>query len=553
MFKVELSLNGDFVDSYECEAIVTVKEIISRHSLSGLDTIIFKLNNEFVNSNKIIAEDAVLDCIGFNSEEGFRIYQDSAIFIMAKVFHELFDRRWNLIVKHSIGDGIYCEAEGEEIFLEQHLDILRKEFARNVSRELYIERVEMTVDDATNIFQQQGRDDIIKNFQFNQTGYTVVFRCGDYYDYYIRQLSDNTGIISEYDLNYISPGFCIRFPLISTRQVKPVFNYPRKLFNIHQEADRWLNILDIRNIGDLNKKVKSNNISEDIQIEEALHEKKLVAFTDEISARKDVKVILVAGPSSSGKTTFSKRLSIQLQVNGIKPIILGLDEYFHPREITPRKENGEFDFESIRAIDLELFNNHLKSLLEDKTIELPKYDFVSGTRKKSNQNLKMEANNVLLIEGIHALSDELTKAVPAQKKVKIYISCLNQLNIDRHNRIATTYFRKIRRLVRDNYFRGYSAEMTLKRWSHISEGEHLNIFPFQEEADLIFNSGLTYEINVFKKHALPMLYRISKFSNVFTEAQKIIWLIEHALDIPDDLVPTNSILREFIGGGIFKY
>lgn len=553
MFQVKLYLNKDLLGTPEFDRTVSAKEVISPYNISDLDTITFKLNNEFVNSNKLLSEDCTLECVGFNTEEGFRIYQDSAIFIMAKAFYKLFESEWRLTVKHSIGDGIYCEVVGENQFTEDDMNNLKTEMNEIVSKELYIERVDISVAEAEKIFSEQSRDDVIKNLKFNHSGYTTLFRCAGYYDYYIRQLSDNTGIIREFELNYTPPGFCIRFPLITTKKVQAAFNYPRKLFAIHNEADKWLDILKNNYIFDLNKKIEKSAIAEDIQIEEALHEKKIVGFAEEIRQRKDIIAVLIAGPSSSGKTTFAKRLSIQLQVNGLKPIIIGLDEYFHPRTKAPRKPNGEYDFESIKAIDLELFNEHLELLLEGKEIELPKYDFITGTRLSGNHRLKLSENNILLIEGIHGLNDELTTSIPAGQKIKIYISCLNQINIDRHNRIATTYFRKIRRIVRDNYFRGYSAEVTLSRWKAISEGEHLNIFPFQENADLIFNSGLTYEVNVLKKHALHSLHRISRFSPEYTEAQKMIVIIEHALDIPDSLVPTNSLLREFIGGGVFQY
>lgn len=553
MFKVDLYSDNDFIQSHTYSEPVTIKEIISLHNLSGYETIAFKLNNEFQNSNKIIVEDSILVCVSFKSEEGFRIYQDSAIFIMAKAFCSIFPKQRKLVVEHSIGDGVFCEVFGSDGFSEEDLILLKKKMLQIVEKELYIEHMEISLDDAIEQFTRLGRDDVVKNLRYNQQGYVPVFKCGDYYDYYIRQLCDNTGIITDFELNMNPPGFAIRFPDIKTRKVNPVFRYPRKLFLVHQESDKWLNIFKVHNVFDLNEKIENNEILNVIQIEEALHEKKIVNFAEKISEKEDLKAVFIAGPSSSGKTTFAKRLSIQLQVNGIKPIILGLDEYFLPRTFTPRKKTGEYDFESIKAIDLELFNSHIRQLLDGKTIVPPKYNFITGMREKGNHQIKMKKNSILMIEGIHGLNENLSAALSSEQSVKVYISCLNQLNIDHHNRIATTYFRKIRRIVRDNYFRGYSSEFTLQRWYEISEGENRNIFPFQENADIMFNSGLTYEINVLKKHILHLLYRISKHSPVYTEAQKMILLIEHMLDIPDDMVPSNSILREFIGGSIFKY
>ena len=553
MFKVDLYLDKKFIESFTFEDPITIKEIISQQKLTNMETISFKLNNEFTNSNKIIVEDSTLVCVGFTSEEGFRIYQDSAIFVMAKAFHKLFPPKWNLVVEHSIGDGIYCEVFGTDEFTLEDMTKLKQEMHNIVEKELYIESIEISVDEAKKIFTEQNRKDVVKNLRYNHKGYLPVFKCGDYYDYYIRQLCDNTGIITEFELNMNTPGFVLRFPLKTSGKVHPEFNYPRKLFLVHQESDKWLNIFNVHNVSDLNAKIENFEILNVIQIEEALHEKKIVNFAETISKKKDIRAVFIAGPSSSGKTSFAKRLFIQLQVNGLVPIIFGLDEYFLPRSLTPRKLSGEFDFENINAIDLELFNIHVKELLTGNNIEPPKYNFLTGKREKGNHRIKMKENNIIMIEGIHGLNESLSTALKAEQSIKVYISCLNQLNIDNHNRIATTYFRKIRRIVRDNFFRGYSAEVTLERWVEISEGEDKNIFPFQENADIMFNSGLTYEIHVLKKHLLPLLYRISKYSPVYTEAQKLIFLAEHMLDIPDDMVPSNSILREFIGGSIFKY
>ncbi len=553
MFKVDLFLDKQFLRSYTFEDPVTIKEVISLHELSHFDTVGFKLNNEFANSNKIIVEDSILICVGFESEEGFRIYQDSAIFIMAKAFYNLFPKEWSLVIEHSIGDGIFCEVFHTEGFREEQISQLKEEMLRIVEKELFIESIELSIKDAKKIFSEQKRSDVVKNLDYNHRGYVPIFKCGDYYDYYIRQLCDNTGIVTEFELNIHPPGFVIRFPAKDTRKVKQTYEYPKKLFLVHQESDKWLNFFNVHNVGDLNKKIEKYEILNMIQIEEALHEKKIVNFAEKISSQEDVKVVFIAGPSSSGKTTFAKRLAIQLQVNGIEPLIMGLDEYFLPRTLTPRKETGEFDFESIRAIDLDLFNDHIRQLLAGKSVQQPKYNFLTGMREKKKTLTKLKRNNILMIEGIHGLNDNLSATLTSEQNTKIYISCLNQLNIDQHNRIATTYFRKIRRIVRDNYFRGYTAEVTLERWHDISYGESRNIFPYQENADIMFNSGLTYEINILKKHILPLLYRISKYSPSYTEAHKMIFLIEHMLDIPDDMVPSNSILREFIGGSIFKY
>jgi uridine kinase len=287
--------------------------------------------------------------------------------------------------------------------------------------------------------------------------------------------------------------------------------------------------------------------------EEALHEKKIANLADNITRKKETKLVLIAGPSSSGKTTFAKRLAVQLSVNGYIPYVMGLDDYFVPRIETPKLPNGEYDFESIMALDIDLINKDLTALLEGDEIRLPRYNFFTGDREVSNHTLRLGTDNILIIEGIHGLNEILTASIPTENKVKIYISALNQLNIDNHNRIPTTDCRKIRRIVRDSQYRGYSAEETLMRFPAVREGEEKNIFPFQEEADYIFNSTLTFELAVLKKYVTPLLRSIDYRSLVYNEAQDLLALIEHFLDIKDELVPNNSILREFIGGSIFEY
>ncbi|MCB5230214.1 MAG: nucleoside kinase [Candidatus Cloacimonas sp.] len=552
-FKVDLYLDARLSKTIELEYPVTIKEIVSSERLTPFQTISFKLNNKFVNSSKLIVEDSTLVCVGFKSTEGFRIYQDSTIFIMAKAFYKLYNKSMRLVVEHSIGDGIFCEAFGDEEFTEKDLQAVKSEMLKIVEKELYVEEIEMGLEEAKNIFIKQGRNDVVRNLHYNHKGFVPVFRCGGYYDYFIRQLCDNTGLIRDFELNINPPGFVIRYPNKRTGKIKEEFNYPKKLFQVHQEADKWLNIFDVHNVSDVNDKIEHFDIQNVILVEEALHEKKIVNFAKEITDKGNVRAVFIAGPSSSGKTTFAKRLSTQLHVNGLVPLILGMDDYFLPRTHTPLNKKGEPDFESITAIDLPYFNEHLSALLQGKEIDLPKYNFLSGTREKTNTLLQMKENNILIVEGIHCLNELVSEAIPKEQKVLVYISCLNQLNIDDHNRITTTYFRKLRRIVRDNNFRGYTAEMTLERWPAITEGENKNIFPFQENADIMFNSGLTYEVNVLKKHVLPLLYRISKYSPIYCEAQKMIFLVEHMLDIPDDMVPSNSLLREFIGGSIFKY
>ena len=413
-----------------------------------------------------------------------------------------------------------------------------------------IEKVEITSSEAEKIFKKQNRDDILKHITHNTI---KLHKCGDYYDYLIGQTADNTKFIQSFEIVYHAPGLILRFPNKHSNKINGEFKLSRKLFATHQEHDKWLSILGVHFVNAINIAVKNFKITDLIQIEEALHEKKIVDIAKHITRKDDTKLVLIAGPSSSGKTSFAKRLSIHLRVNGIRPYILGMDDYFLPRNLTPKKENGDFDFENINSLDLELLNNHLQKVLNGEEVELPKYNFRQGIRELSHKKLKLEENEILIMEGIHGLNDVLSSSVPFNQKLRIYVSALNNLNIDAHNRIPTTDSRKIRRLVRDYNYRGHSGEQTLEMWDSVREGEDKNIFPFQENADFMFNSILTYELGVLKKYILPILHSITEHSPHHSEALRLWKIVEHIYNIPDDIVPNNSILREFIGGSIFNY
>jgi uridine kinase len=394
---------------------------------------------------------------------------------------------------------------------------------------------------------------VIKNLKYNYRDEVSIYRCGKYYDIFLRPLADRTGRVKEFDIVYQEPGFILRFPTGKECKLAQPFVFPKKLFQLHQEHDKWLDILGVHNIIDVNKLTDNYDISEFILVEEALHEKKIAEIAAAIVSEPKIKLILIAGPSSSGKTTFAKRLSIQLLACKTKPVMISLDDYFIDREKTVRKENGEYDFESIYALDLDFLNLQLTQLLAGQEIELPHYDFTRGIRRRSNVIVKLRENDVIVIEGIHGLNELLTSSIKAENKVKIYVSALNQLNIDNHNRIATTDCRLIRRIIRDYQYRGYTAIETIQRWPSVREGEEKNIFPYQENADFMFNSSLTYELGVLRKYAWKLLLSVPKSSAGYTEAQRLLALLSNIKDIPDSLVPYNSIIREFTNGSIFRY
>lgn len=549
MFKVDLCLNAQHVKTMSFSKALSIKEIIATDGISEDDVIAYKKDTEYIRSDKIIDSDSKLDCISYSSLEGHLIYQDTVIFILMKAFYRIYPQI-KLVIEHSIGDGVYCEIFEEEIITAEDVETLKKEMMDIITSGIPIIRKEVTTMEAHEIFTRLNRDDIIKNLRL---GSMEIYQCGKFYDYYLRQLAENTSFVNSFDIIYHSPGLILRFPRRGNREIIDKFILPRKIFETHQEHDKWLNILKVHNISSLNRAIRNYEVINLIQIEEALHEKKIVDIAARISWNKAARLVLIAGPSSSGKTSFAKRLSIQLLVNGIRPRVINMDDYFLPREFTPKKENGEYDFENINAINLQLLNDHLNDLLSGKEVDLPKYNFRKGTTGDSSRTLKLDTNDILIMEGIHGLNDVLTASIPYNHKVKVYVSALNNLNIDSHNRIRTSDSRRIRRIVRDNNFRGNSAEKTLMMWPSVRVGENKNIFPFQENADFMFNSILTYELGILKKYIVPNLQKISKFSPVYTEAKMLLQLFDNVEHIEDHFVPSNSILREFIGGSIYKY
>ncbi len=549
MFTVNIRINGEPYKKIAFAKPLKISNILEENIEVDKQIIASKVNNKFINNRTIIDSDTIIDGISRSSTAGDAIYKNTSIFILCKAFNAIFGSDKKLVVEHSIGDGIYVEIINYT-FSEKEINKLVKEIQSIIENKMPIEEVVVTSSEAEEIFTNQNRDDILKHIKHDSI---KIHKCGDYYDYLIGQLADNTNQINNFEIVYHAPGLILRFPNRFNNKMDGEFKLSRKLFSTHQEHDKWLSILGVHFVNAINNAVKNYTITDLIQIEEALHEKKIVDIAKHITRKDDTKLVLIAGPSSSGKTSFAKRLSIHLRVNGITPHILGMDDYFLPRTLTPKKENGDYDFESIHSLDLELLNNNLQKLLNGKEIDLPKYNFKLGTREMSHKKLQLKDNEILLMEGIHGLNDVLSSSVPFNQKLRIYVSALNNLNIDAHNRIPTTDSRKIRRLVRDYNYRGHTGEQTLEMWDSVREGEDKNIFPFQENADFMFNSILTYELGVLKKYILPILHSVSEYSPHYTEALRLWKVVEHIYNIQDDIVPSNSILREFIGGSVFNY
>lgn len=552
--KIDLRLDGHKHSVIELEKARPISQILKGSGIDRDQILSYKINHtEYVNEDYLPSGDTLVNCITLRHPEGYRIYQDTAIFIMAKALYTLLGDAHSLVAEHSIGDGVFCEVFNTEKFSRDDCERLTQEMNRIILSDLPIDRIEVHTSEAIDIFNSMRRKDILKNIKSHYSEKTSVYRCGKFYDIFIRPLADRTSFITEFEIVYQEPGFILRFPTGPDMKIAQPFELPKKVFALHQEHDKWLDILRVHNISDINRLNDTYEISQFILVEEALHEKKIAEIAADIVKNQEIKLILIAGPSSSGKTTFAKRLSVQLQASKAKPFVIGMDDYFLNRERTPRKDDGDYDFESIYSIDLEYLNMQLSMLLEGEQIELPHYDFTRGIRRRSNHFVKMEKDNIIIMEGIHGLNDTLTSSIPDSRKARIYISALNQLNIDNHNRIPTTDCRLLRRIIRDHQYRGYSAEETITRWRDVREGEEKNIFPYQENANYMFNSSLTYELGVLKKHAWRMLQHVPSTSSAYTESRRLLRLLSHCNDIDDAHVPYNSIIREFTNGSIFRY
>lgn len=457
-------------------------------------------------------------------------------------------------MEHSIGKWVFGEIHKKEPLTEQEVNNIKQEMQKLIDKNYPIKRIKVKREEAIKIFQNYGMTDKVKLLQ--QTGFKVVtlYELDGRYDYFYGPMWESTGVIKNFDVKFYNGGFILGYPTDENLMVVNKFVEQRKLTNIFRETEKWLNILGIGEVGSLNEKISNGELIDLIMISEALHEKKIAQISDMINEKKEIKAVFVAGPSSSGKTTFANRLAIQLKVNGLNPISISLDNYFVNREDTPKDENGEYDFESIKSIDVKFFKDQMKELFEGKEVEIPIFNFLTGYREKSGSKVKMPKNGILIIEGIHGLNPILTSSLDENNIFKIYISALTQLNLDNHNRISTSDVRRVRRIVRDSLSRGKNAEETLLMWPSIKKGEEKNIFVYQEEADIMFNSTLVYELCVLKKKALEELDKVGADSSVYDEVKRLKAFLGFFDEIDKGLVPENSILREFIGGSIFyKY
>ncbi len=508
-------------------------------------------NNEYVNLSRHMNFEGTVELITVNSKIGMKIYRRTLIYIFAMALKKIYpDNRAS--VDYQMENAIYCDLGNIEI-TEELVQKITEEMREIVRKDLFIAKVVMNREEAEKFYKETntGRGKLQYDLKSNRKIY--MYYCGDYFNYCYGVLARTTGAIKIFDIIKYDKGILIRYPSSEKPNQLPKLIQNKKLKWAFNEYNEIHKILNINTVYKLNDAVREKRIKDVIMLDEALHEKKIANIADKIARDRNVKMILIAGPSSSGKTTFAQRLGIQLRINKIKPVTISVDNYFVERKDNPKDENGQYNFECIEAIDLKLFNDHLTRLLKGEKVEMPQFDFLEGVKKYNGNYLQLKEDEVLVIEGIHCLNDKLTSSIPQDQKFKIYISALTVLNMDRYSKVSSSDVRLIRRIVRDYQFRGYSAEHTINTWGSVTRGEVQNIFPFQEEADAIFNTSLIYELGVLKGIAAPILKEIPRVNEEHAEAQRLLDLLKYIRSIPESEVPTNSLLKEFVGGGDFKY
>ena len=511
-----------------------------------------KVNNRVEGLNFKVYHNKDVEFLDISSESGLRTYVRSLCFVLCKAVEDLYPNG-QILLEHPVSKGYYCSLRiGKEIALED-VTRIKKRMEEIIAENIPFHRIEEHTEDAIRLFKEKGMTDKVKLLQTTGRLYTNYYKLGNSVDYYYGSLLPSTGHIKLFDLVKYYDGLLLRFPNRKNPSTLGEMVKQEKMLEVFKENRKWQEIMEVSTVGDINQAIQAGHATDLINVAEALQEKRIARIADDICQRKDIKVVLISGPSSSGKTTFSKRLSVQLMANGRYPYPISLDDYFVDREHTPRDENGDYDYESLYALDLELFNSHLEALVKGETIEIPRFNFTTGKRENSGNFLKLKDNMIIILEGIHALNPELTPHIAEDNKYRIYVSALTTVSLDNHNYIPTTDNRLLRRIIRDYNYRGYSAEETIKRWPSVRAGEEKWIFPYQENADAMFNSALHFELSVLKSHVDPILYQVPESSPTFSEACRLRRFMEYFIPVPDHDLPPTSLLREFLGGSSFTY
>ena len=533
----------------------TLLELAKEEQLKTKDTIILaKVDGKLSELNNWAIEDQNVEFITTATVLGNEAYRRSVLFMMLYAIHRIAPDipGKDVNVQYSLSKGLFCEIKNDACAVNQEfIDKVKQIMCETVAKDVPIIKHVMHTDEAVKAFRKFGMSDKERLFRYRRGSNVNVYELEGFMDYYYGYMAPSTGMLSVFDIFLYEDGFALQMPVPSSPEEVPQFRPQKKLFGVLKESSEWDDILDLDTVGALNDAIAGGRMKEIMLVQEALQEQKIAEIARKIASDRSKKFIMIAGPSSSGKTTFSHRLSIQLKACGLKPHPIAVDNYFVEREQTPLNEDGSYNFEDIHAIDIELFNRQMTELLEGKQVEIPTFNFKLGKKEYKGDIRQLGPDDILVIEGIHCLNDELTQHIPNDSKFKIYISALTSLNIDEHNRISTTDARLIRRMVRDARTRGASAQHTLNMWQSVRRGEEQNIFPFQEQADVMFNSSLVYELSILKPFAEPILFAIDNDQPEYQEAKRLLKFLEYFLAYGTEDIPNNSLLREFVGGGCF--
>ena len=531
---------------------IKVKEILNKMSKEEReDAILIKYNNKKVDLETELKKNGTLQIYDINTLEGNRIYERGLLYLFIYVTNNILEKDTKVIVKHSIDKGIFCKID-KKVEDKDVLEI-KKQMKEIVSKNIPFTKMDTTKYEAVEYFKSIKREDKAKTLFYDTSKYVSLYKLDENYNYIVGDLPSSTGVLKYFDLSLIKDkGIVVRFPSIYDNKKVKKYTHHANYFNTLEEYSAWGNNLNINNIGELNDYITSNKPADIIQLSEIMQDYKLLSIAEQIVLNKeDYKIILLSGPSSSGKTTSAMKLSLYLKSLGLNPTHLSLDDYFHERAETPLGEDGKPDFESITAVDIKLFDSQISKLLKGTKVVVPTFNFIDG-KKEYKRTVQLKENDILIIEGLHALNEELLTNIPKKKKFKIYVSPLTYLNIDNDNRISMTDLRLLRRMVRDNRTRGYSPSVTLGTWMKVRSGEEKHVFPYQDNADALFNTSLAYELSVLKTYAEPLLFSIKEDDPEYQTAQRLIELLKFVLPIPSESVPKTSILREFIGDSYFE-
>ena len=511
-----------------------------------------KVNNKVEGLHYRVYNNKDVEFLDMTSPSGSRAYTRTLFFVLCKAVQDLYPAH-DVIIDIPVSNGFYVDVRFGRPATDEDVDRIRQRMQEIIDAKMPIRRYMVPTEEAIALFEEKGDVEKVKLLKTSGSIYTTYYKIGEYVDFYYGTLLTNTSELYLFGLEKYYDGMLLRIPSVKDPSVLGELTKQDKMFEIFKEHHRWQDILGIRTVGDFNQAVDAGFTTDIINISEALQEKKIAKIAEDIANRKGVKLVLLAGPSSSGKTTSCKRLSIQLAVNGLKPLQISLDDYFVDREKTPKDANGEYDYESIYALDLQLINDQFNALFRGEEVELPKYDFQTGKSKKSGKKLKMNDNNVLVVEGIHALNPELTAQIPNEQIFRVYASALTTILLDNHNYIPTTDNRLLRRIIRDYKYRGVSAQETIHRWPSVRAGENKWIFPFQENADAMLNTAMLYELAVIKTQAEPLLQQVPENCEEYAEAYRLLKFLKYFKGIPYNNLPPTSLLREFLGGSSFHY